>query len=787
MQRGRIKIYKQDKGFGYIVPDEGYKDIFFHISVVENPKKILLEQGVIVLFEPIKTEKGLSAKKVIIEPPYRFFNPYNFARFLEIPHQSGGMEKTITNPLAHAFAKVGFEMGVYVPGQGVLGKCAGPPHDRWVGYSGRIKCLLEPVTPLFVSDSEEVKDEGKGHKSYRFFRLGDRPAIPAASLRGMLRSIYETATNSCFIMSDAERRLSYRMDANNSLSLTPARVEYNDGTWHLRLLPGTSAMGPGENAVDILPAAWVFRYPRGRSADKGSATQRGVVDIPDGMKHGSHCWAVMVETEHHTKRFKFWNVVKLFPSEKEANTFLPTVTIQKKKCAEEGWLYISGKNIERKHDEKFFFRIGNTKLPEFIEFDGQKRKEYRELLEQYLKNKKDSTGRSAIENSHFIKDAEKIKDAPRGGDLVYVKLAGTIEEPVVEFVVPVAVSRLQYAKALREFIPGSLHGCDGIDELCPACRIFGWVKKEVGKDKKEKRQGGKRASKSGRLRFTNAEMISGDPVFKEIALNVLSQPKPTTGYFYLWPQKKESLDMIFKEGYNAEAWIRGRKIYRHHGNVNPKEYESTDYNQDEQSRTLREVIMPSEEPDKKAVFAFEMHFENLSEIELGALLWSLSMDGMCYHRLGYAKPFGFGSVNISVQEVKILDSVQRYTQLGLSGYRDYDKSQQEQSIKSFKDEMVKMYDCKSFHDLPNIADILALLSINGSALPVHYPRPQRDLPSRKGREERDYVKMLHFNWFIGNKKIKLRNGTTRQRYYPLRASEDKRGMGLVNRDGYPVD
>jgi len=47
-------------------------------------------------------------------------------------------------------------------------------------------------------------------------------------------------------------------------------------------------------------------------------------------------------------------------------------------------------------------------------------------------------------------------------------------------------------------------------------------------------------------------------------------------------------------------------------------------------------------------FQFEIDVINLSAIELGALLWMLSSPDVHYHRLGGAKPLGFGSVWLDV-------------------------------------------------------------------------------------------------------------------------------------------
>lgn len=48
MQNGKIKWFADDKGYGFIVPDDGSPDIFFHkrdamASGIKNPKKELTD------------------------------------------------------------------------------------------------------------------------------------------------------------------------------------------------------------------------------------------------------------------------------------------------------------------------------------------------------------------------------------------------------------------------------------------------------------------------------------------------------------------------------------------------------------------------------------------------------------------------------------------------------------------------------------------------------------------------------------------------------------------------
>ena len=64
-QQGKIKFFDAQKGFGFIDPDEGNKDIFVHRNNVENLGFDQgLEDGEAVEFEVEETDKGLSAINV---------------------------------------------------------------------------------------------------------------------------------------------------------------------------------------------------------------------------------------------------------------------------------------------------------------------------------------------------------------------------------------------------------------------------------------------------------------------------------------------------------------------------------------------------------------------------------------------------------------------------------------------------------------------------------------------------------------------------------------------------
>ena len=52
-QTGTVKFFNQAKGFGFITPDEGGKDVFVHISAVERAGLRTLNEGQQIEYEVV--------------------------------------------------------------------------------------------------------------------------------------------------------------------------------------------------------------------------------------------------------------------------------------------------------------------------------------------------------------------------------------------------------------------------------------------------------------------------------------------------------------------------------------------------------------------------------------------------------------------------------------------------------------------------------------------------------------------------------------------------------------
>ena len=60
MATGTVKFFNTQKGYGFIQPDDGSKDVFVHITAVERAGMRSLNEGQKVSYE-IVTERGKQA------------------------------------------------------------------------------------------------------------------------------------------------------------------------------------------------------------------------------------------------------------------------------------------------------------------------------------------------------------------------------------------------------------------------------------------------------------------------------------------------------------------------------------------------------------------------------------------------------------------------------------------------------------------------------------------------------------------------------------------------------
>jgi CRISPR-associated protein (TIGR03986 family) len=198
-----------------------------------------------------------------------------------------------------------------------------------------------------------------------------------------------------------------------------------------------------------------------------------------------------------------------------------------------------------------------------------------------------------------------------------------------------AMFRLAYEKTIGEHIPDNLKDKSIVDI---AEAIFGNEK-----------------SFSGRVFFEDVFLGEGqtDVLMGESRPKILSSPKPTTFQHYL---EQSSDDPKQLNHYNTNAPIRGNKYYWHKSGNNWKE---TDLEAIQKHESQYMKINPVKPGTR---FLGRIRFENLSKVELGALLFSLDLPEGCYHKIGMGKPLGLGSIK-TTPKLYLSNRKERYTNL----------------------------------------------------------------------------------------------------------------------------
>lgn len=327
--------------------------------------------------------------------------------------------------------------------------------------------------------------------------------------------------------------------------------------------------------------------------------------------------------------------------------------------------------------------------------------------------------------------------------------------------------RLPYKHSINDFVPVPRIKDEVVDF---ADAIFGRISNN--------------GSFSGRVFFEDAFLNKAPENQSKPAIpKILGEPKPTCFQNYLEqenPQfdKKGNINNL-KDYNDNDAKLRGYKLYWHHNQnqINWKEStisikkslvveEDKNYlnnylnnsnglvtqnsdsyifhlrkifkgNDPSKNDKLLEIIIKYDTQhtiitpiDKGAKFKGRIRFENLTEEELGALLFVLDLPEGCAHKIGMAKPLGLGSIKIKVS-LYISNREKRYSSFKTEFKDDLKNNTDLNQYKNkFADFILKKINdssttgARSADDLwnnPRLQELKVLITFNNRLNNINYP------------------------------------------------------------------
>lgn len=505
-------------------------------------------------------------------------------------------------------------------------------HDQFVygARTGWIDLEITTLTPLFIRGGIIEKGGVWDKRDARlrpepFTSSNGRPTIPGSSLRGMLRTLVEILSFSK-IKPVTDEKPFFRTVAADRVG----------NAYRNRMVRGNNKPIGGYlrrrgNEWTIVTAAEVLRVHRDELNNQLKLKIPARPDpkyFPDWNGQHTTCW-------FQRDIQKNWRVKKISPVRKGG--------------WEEGTLVLTGSAPKKKYD---FVFVGedtgkSISIPEVL----WRRFHDDDQLTQWQEKAfpKDKPSRGCRKSKGYLRDGEPVF-------FLADDSAKTDENPAgLVFFGRAQMFRFPYDLSPWDLLPVEVRNA-GLDM---AEALFGMV----GQTKNKKDQAIK-----GRVFFEDAIATSGGPEwFEEIIVpRILASPKVTCFQHYLTQDGSKGQKDLTTYLNDDHTTVRGHKLYWHkwdgQGLEAVKESNShsellNDLQSGNPNDTQHTVIRPV-----KAGVAFKgrIRFDNLADMELGALLSALALQEGCVHRLGMGKALGLGSIKIE-WKLHLADRAARYT------------------------------------------------------------------------------------------------------------------------------
>lgn len=530
------------------------------------------------------------------------------------------------------------------------------PHDviEKGKLSGVIEYEITAKTPIIV-------DDGSGH----FYKnIYGETAIPGSTVRGLVRSNMQILSASSVAADIQDGRLMYRNVANGK-----NKDRYNDILGNKTIQYSLKDGKKGQLSVLENVKAGYIRNEGGKYRIFGTVKDGTAIKKGD-MNYYVKSERKILEDREKEKKFGFLINHKPYILQNNNAQF-------KKRNDRNGRVHYEGD--ENKYYHPYYMPIsysiegektvsaindkGILDLNGYLVSTGM----MREKKAVYIIPEIDEAEDKAIDITKediddFRRDYESRKNQVETMDKGFFNLPNDGETKPVFYIQLGSKLYFGFTPRLRLFYDKTI--CEGLDEnqknagvdYCKS--IFGYT--PDSNNTQNNGDSGKKAGYKSRVAFMDALMVkgSGKEQEKKVSL-VLGSPKPTSYLDYLTP--KTDIDAV--ASYNNDFMLRGIKQYWLKKEV------------DSPSASKNEKVSSGFTPYTAGTgFKGRVRFDNLSEDELGMLLWSIQLEDNSNQNIGKGKPYGYGRVEVKVTGLKKLDFEKMYDSdsLSLKPYSDMD-------------------------------------------------------------------------------------------------------------------
>lgn len=558
----------------------------------------------------------------------RFINPYNFISLSSGPYRKQGAEaeKKYIGSITYSLTT---KSSLFIPNTS---------SSKAFSYTPNKEDDPKNEHELYDFFSYNILDENKIYDEEWF-----EPVIPGSEVRGMIRSIYETLTNSCLSAIDGEKRIGKRTVEH----FRPAVLKREEDRIYLYDITEHKKSGDA-----------IYRDSSDFSVKKHLlCTYQDGAEVSFTLKTASHlkAWYIKPDVEYlsddpdeyprkgyllkgnqgkkHSPEIASNDHNKCYPQDGKPGCIMYEIG----KCPGKSGEGTKHCYLAEKHCTHVFY------IPEGLgakyELNEVNIDTLRIVLDQYLKEDPDSYREYEISYENFI-------NGRTNGLPVYYSALSDSEYIMLS---PACITREVYKNTVSSLVD-TYKKCNSKErELCPACRLFGIANSNVAQGSRVRFSDLLPMKKVNDWKEYYDKPRTLDPLAVPHLENTefyLKKPKPVDpdGEVWFWTYdyytvKKKNGEVVVKS-YHPE--ISGRKFYWNNLSDVKECGTRTPLN-----RTVR-TVRPGME------FTGKIYFDEINETQLKQLIYILTYtsDGKHGYKMGMGKPLGLGSVELSVKDQK---------------------------------------------------------------------------------------------------------------------------------------